>query len=474
MKKEELNMDKKFRDKLEGFSAEPPSHVWDNIQRQLASKRKNRRLVLLRWIAAAAVVLLAFLAGWYFNEKSDKVIPSRVENKLAPIEKIMPQPENNVTKQQQNDQNKQDNKITGNEVTTESVFSVANKTEQAVRAATKSETVTTMPENVQKEHAGELLFQKIKMSFLDSKLASLSVRLPKVSLKQKEETQEDLLSESEKLLVAENVKQYSESAERKGNWKMGLEVSPGYASQVASYTDSYAQDMTYSGSDGSNNVGGGLSVQYKTGKKWSIESGIYYAQNGQRSSNTPEADYYDSVAGSAFDTEKSYFNTAVNLVNGQLAMNSTAGVIEFSGTPKGAELATIVEDSYSGSNTLITSSEFSQVFDFLEIPLYVRYDIIDAKFGLQIMGGINAGIVTGNNVYMESQYGTQNVGKTKDISTLNLSGTLGLGLSYDLSKHISMAIEPRLNYYLNSINNNPDVDFRPYRIGFYTGVYYQF
>ena len=232
--------------------------------------------------------------------------------------------------------------------------------------------------------------------------------------------------------------------------------------------------MTYSGSEGNRNVGGGFSVQYKTGKKWSVESGIYYAQNGQRSSNAPEADYYYSLAGPALETEKSYFNTAVNLVNGQMAMNSTAGVIEFSGTPRGAELAANVDGSYSRSNTLLTSSEFSQVFDFVEIPLYVRYDLIDAKFGVQVLGGISAGIVAGNNVFMENNYGTQNVGKTKDISTLNLSGTIGFGLNYGLSQHISMAVEPRLNYYLNSINKNPDVVFRPYRVSVYTGLYYQF
>lgn len=162
------------------------------------------------------------------------------------------------------------------------------------------------------------------------------------------------------------------------------------------------------------------------------------------------------------------------MVDGQMAMNSTAGVIEFSGTPRGTEVATGVEDLYGGSNTLLTNSEFSQVFDFIEIPLYVRYNILDAKIGVQIMGGLNAGIIAGNNVFMENRFGTQNVGKTQDISTLNISGTVGFGLNYDISRRISMAVEPRLNYYLNSINQNPDVMFRPYRIGVYTGLYYQF
>lgn len=469
MKKENLNMDKTFRDKLEGFSAEPPSHVWDNIQGQLAAQRKSRRLVYVRWIAAAAVVILAFVAGWYFNEKSESVIPSRVEIPTSSFNETTPQPENNVKGQLLNKQNSETIKGTA---LADVTLSDAEKTTQQEPA--NIHLSSTTQESVQPENVSENSFVKISMNFLNRKMASLALEQPKPVLKKQKETSVDQLSETEKMLIAENAKRYAEPKDKEGSWKMGLSVSPGYASQVTSHTDNYAQNMTYSGSDGNSNVSGGFSVQYKTGKKWSIESGVYYAQNGQRSSNAPEATYYSVTNAPSFDTEKSYFNTAVNLVNGQMAMNSTAGVIEFSGTPRGAELVTSVEDSYRGSNTLLTSSEFSQVFDFVEIPLYVRYDVIDSKIGVQVMGGINAGIVAGNNVFMENNYGTQNVGKTQDITTVNLSGTIGFGINYDISKHISMAVEPRLNYYLNSINKNPDVVFRPYRIGVYTGVYYQF
>ena len=90
------------------------------------------------------------------------------------------------------------------------------------------------------------------------------------------------------------------------------------------------------------------------------------------------------------------------------------------------------------------------------------------------MGGINAGLVVGNNAYIDNSYGLQNIGETEDISTLNLAGTIGVGLNYTLGKHISMAVEPRLNYYFNSINDNPEVVFIPYRIGVFTGLYYEF
>ena len=143
--------------------------------------------------------------------------------------------------------------------------------------------------------------------------------------------------------------------------------------------------------------------------------------------------------------------------------------------PKGAVVATNAESANAGyDNTLTSSGEFSQVFQFVEVPLYLRYSVLDKRFGIEIMGGLNAGMVVGNAAYINNEYGKQNIGSTEDISTMNLSGTVGVGMNYALGKQFSLALEPRLNYYLNSINSNPDVDFRPYRVGIFTGVYYEF
>lgn len=464
-------MDKTFRNKLEGFSAEPPSHLWNNIQEQLALLQRKRRLAYTRWIAAAAVVILAFMAGWYVNEKSGKVLPNAAENQVAPAQKTMPQHENNVTQQSQTDSL---NETMG---TGKSALAAGNATKTKTQ---ETSTAKTSVGNSEKNQPGTGVIatfsEKFSMKKIDSKLATIQGWQPKLSLeKGKEEIiTADQLTETEKALVAENAKRYSEPSKEEKYWKMGLAVSPGYASHVTSHSGSYAQNMTYSNTEGSGNISGGFSVQYQTGKKWSVESGIYYAKDGQRSSNSPPAEKFYSVAPAMAMAEKSYFNTAVNMVGGQLAMNSTAGVIQFSETPRGVEMATNVEDSYNGATTLLTSGEFAQVFDFIEIPLYLRYNVIDSKIDVAVLGGFNAGIVAGNNVIMENRFGMQNVGKTQDISTLNVSGTIGFGLNYSLSQRISLAVEPRLSYYLNSINKNPDVTFRPYRVGVYTGIYYQF
>jgi hypothetical protein len=72
--KDERNTDDIIREKLENFQATPPPHIWNNVQLQLAAGRRRNRMVYMSWISAAAIVVLAFLAGWYFNEnlKDDK------------------------------------------------------------------------------------------------------------------------------------------------------------------------------------------------------------------------------------------------------------------------------------------------------------------------------------------------------------------------------------------------------------------
>ena len=116
---------------------------------------------------------------------------------------------------------------------------------------------------------------------------------------------------------------------------MGMYVAPGYSSYSVNHSESYSKNMTYSGSDGNSNVSGGVSLQYKTSKRWIVESGVYYAQNGQESDNSMHLfAYKDELVASP--GSNSYFSNEVRVENNNLEMNSTAGVIQFSVTPKGA------------------------------------------------------------------------------------------------------------------------------------------
>lgn len=466
MNKKEFNIDKVVREKLEDFSPAPPPHMWDNIRGQMVAQQKMKRLAYYRWVAAAAVIVIAFLAGWYLSEQSGSIQPPVAENEQImpeihqqetvsnPVaETVEPQFENEVENQVQTNlyaqnlsEQKNKNTINTPEIRGKAIIS-----------------------NEHMERTGMRLIQKIGFHFNKEEITGWLAENPAIS------TNEEY-TDFDRMLLAENAKKYAATLTSESGWKLGVQVSPGYSSQTTNHSENYSRSMTYSEPGGNGNMGGGISVQYKTGKKWSIESGVYYAQNGQRSNNSPN---WLAQNNSGYYSDKNlFFNTPVEVSysssSRQMVMNSVAGVVEFSGTPAGAELVANLDQASERGNVLLTNGEFSQVFNFIEIPLYARYTLIDSKMDVQLMGGLNAGIVAGNNAYIENQFGLQNVGKTQDISTLNLSGTVGVGLSYPMGKHISLAVEPRMSYYLNSINHNPDVKFRPYRVGFFTGLYYEF
>ncbi len=477
MKEELNNMDKIFREKLEDFPVEPPAFVWDNIQTNLSGIRRRKRMAWYSWSAVAALLLLAFIAGWYFNESADRATPQVAETEqVVPVEKNTP--EKQIASVPEND----DVQVGKESLENDNFLADSNNRETAPQRPEEnkfdSEAESENVAGTEMPHENEAVV-----------LASLSIIPPKETADIEWAEGEQNLTQKEKIRIApandlfsweqkvihENAQQFSGSAQNNTGWKFGLNVAPGYSSYSARHGSAYSSNMTYEANEGNANLSGGLSVQYKTGKRISIESGVYYAQNGQQTGSSPQLFGNRAEMDYAFaPADKNYFNTAVNLAGNRMAMNSTAGIIEFKGVPQGAEIAANLENSGTYSNSLLTSGELSQVFDFVEIPLYLRYLLIDSKMDVELVGGVNAGVVVGNNAFIDNEFGVQNIGKTQDISTVNVSGTVGVGLNYALGKNLSVAVEPRVNYYLNSINRNPEVDFRPYRVGVYTGLYYEF
>ncbi|MFW5773720.1 MAG: outer membrane beta-barrel protein [Tangfeifania sp.] len=460
-------MDKALREKLDGFNAEPPAHLWDGIQGELAAQRRGKRMTWYSWAAVAALLVLAFLAGWYFSsdttmQPAGEMAQTENSQKQEPV----PQIDELIIPSQSGQQ-----KIEDNNQAAQLADAIRAKTADSEPADVAGQTGEKYSET-EKIPARSLLAD---LEFIDKIEAGIQKKTEKPAVQLKQKTGEIFwLSDSERKLIAENASISRENRVQGKGWKMGVNVAPAYSSFTSGHSENYALDMAYSASEGSGNVGAGFSVQYQTGKRWSIESGVHYAKSGQKSQNSYELFARNNSTGFGnFNSDLAYAPVKT-LAVGQMAMNSTAGVIAFDKLPPGTEVVASPESETSFSNALLSRGEFSQVFDFIEIPLYLRYKIIDSKMDVDVLGGVNAGLVVGNNAFLDNQYGVQNIGKTEDVSALNMSGTVGIGVNYALGKHFSLAMEPRLNYYLNSINQNPEVDFRPYRIGVYTGLYYDF
>jgi hypothetical protein len=453
MRKGEERMDELLRKRLEQFSAEPPERVWQGIRTGIGPAGARGKLVYIRWSAAAAVLLLALISGLLFIDRSGELQPSFSEQNRQTIENdvepsVPSSPENSA-----------------------GIAQIA-KPEPGIH----NDVLTVKIDQVIIDADSDR--QQITLPVLKAIRSLLDYNAPAPGLQfagNVETISADNLSEADKLILAGNLSR-SSGGQNVGDaaWKVGVHVSPGVSSHTASYSSQYAGNMTYAEDDMQASIGGGFSVQYKAASRWRVETGMYYSKTGGSSGNSVQLNGIRADYSSLSSSAEKYFNTGVSLDDGQMAMNSTAGVIKFSRTPSNAELVSMPETTADRSTAMLTPGEFSQVFNYVEIPLFARYQLVDARFGVELMGGLSTNLIIGNNVYMDSNSGRELVGSTQDINTVNFSGTAGVGLIYALGKNLSMSVEPRLSYYLNSINHSGDVNFKPWRIGVFTGLSYEF
>jgi hypothetical protein len=170
--------------------------------------------------------------------------------------------------------------------------------------------------------------------------------------------------------------------------------------------------MSYSTNKGQPNLSSGISLEYKAHKKWSIQSGVYMAQLEQSSSNVPSSKLYD-LAG--LDYATNLVTTAVTQKSNSAYMNAVAGVVEFSSLPENSNVVSSITNEYYGTNStlLMSASDFSQNFEYVEVPLMVSYAVIDSKLGLQLTGGVSTNFLVGNRVYVENESGRDRLEKRR-------------------------------------------------------------
>ena len=469
--KKDKNLDELFRDKLLNYEQEPPAYLLENILSGVAGARRKRKLIYWRVAGVAAALLLAFVAGWQLNngdglemnptvdvsKSSAPEVPS--ETKIQ-VEKVKPTSETIPAVSQF--------------AAIESNSQIRNDQSKSIAGRSKSETIALANESFPVATNSESLLLK-PLKSLYRQIYSESKNSNTLQTRKASKNSFDLAEKSIDQQIMEQNKQMlavESKSKEKVRWLVGAQVSPEYSNARGSQSQVYASNMLNASSN-LVDLGGGISVEYKKGKRWSLQSGVYYSGLGQSSGNSSNSggkDLQYAVNGS------NYFNTVVNLdaSSNRMSLNSNAGVIELKKVPSGMVLGTSLDDKTLASSVIVSPTNFIQNFEYIEIPLYLRYTLIDARFDVVMLGGFSSNVLVGNQIFVEDNSGKSLVGKTKDMEALNYSGTLGMGFKYGLSKRIFLNVEPRIKYYLNSLNSNSSVTYKPYTFGVFTGLSYEF
>ena len=212
---------------------------------------------------------------------------------------------------------------------------------------------------------------------------------------------------------------------------------------------------------------GGISLSYRAFKRLSIQTGVLYTQMGQSINDVTPVNYLWGAVSSNNQYTKNFVRTSSGSVsvvsNLKSDVNSTYSSY-FNSEPMAINTPT--------SST--TKYQLIERIDYLEIPLTVRYKVIDRKISFQVLGGMSANVLLDTNVFIDNGSEALKSGTILMARPVNYSSTLGLGIEYLLKKNLSIALEPTFKYYLQSYTTNSKIGTNPYAIGIFTGAVYRF
>ena len=216
----------------------------------------------------------------------------------------------------------------------------------------------------------------------------------------------------------------------------------------------------------------GIAVSYRIFNRLSIQTGISYSQTGQSINNvTPVTNMYAAVS-----SNNSYTKNFVKTSSGSVAITSnlksdvnTTYSSYFNDEP--------LENSAAASNSNISSFvkyRLIERVDYLEIPIMLRYTVIDRKLQLYVLGGMSANVLLGTKVFVDNGDELVKNGIIVMARPVNHSSTVGLGIGYKIFNNMSIGFEPLFKYYMHSYTTGSPIKSNPYAFGISTSLMYNF
>ncbi|WP_324024670.1 outer membrane beta-barrel protein [Maribacter sp. BPC-D8] len=502
------NIDEFFRDKLSDFKQTPDNKVWRAIDASL-NKRKKKRIIPLWWSfggIAAAIMIGLLVFNPFTEEHTTKEILVDTENESKTIIDIQPTTEteifidsidtttNAVVEQNiasDSEINGTENKALNNQQESNKIAAQKTKNSYNKNIEPEKDAIAEYNKNASENSnsTNEALLAQNRLTkgvgSSDSKNTSISNQNTEESIATTnkdsdthldynlsksentiaensniEEVTEEL--ESNKKSIFEEIEDQEELKKKKvasNRWSAGPNVAPVYFNAIGEGSP-VNSIFSPNAKSGNVNMSYGVSVAYAVTKKLTIRSGINKVDYG-------------------YDTEDVAFSSSSILASntGQL---STIDYAETSNTLTiSSKIVTSDKFSTISSALDVTAKSpsrdgyMSQQFGYLELPVELNYALIDKKFGINLIGGVSSLFLIDNAVSLTSGELTTEIGEANNINDLNFSANMGLGLNYNFSQKVKFNIEPIFKYQLNTFS---DVNgtFRPYSVGVYSGLTFQF
>ncbi len=518
--KEKKHIDQLFKERFKNFEATPSPQVWDQIQAKLKEEKKDRKVIPL-WIklggVAALVALMLTVGNSVFGpsnttpsitEENTEINSQDSQNNNIINEnnikesEVVSEDNNSIKDAINNSSNekeiKKDSQIqkvhknatnseteiafekdtkTGtdkNENNSESIIKdPANKTSKvnsAVALHDKNNNISDSPNNTEKTVEESLINKEKPIPVINEKEAVVeneindqkNVTKITPSETDKNETNVAVTEETNKRSIFDAIKETNEeeaivvTSDNKpdNHWEITPNVGPVYYNTLS---DGSSIDPSFSDNpkSGDLNITYGVHVSYNLNNRISVRSGLSnvnlsYATTGIELGNGPVSAALVSV-----DYRKED-NVLITVDKGDLNNQIQEG-----------EFGTITPKSTSGEPSL------NQKISYYEVPLELKYAVLNKKFGVNLIGGFSTLFLGENEIFVEAGDFNETLGEANNLSTLSFTTNIGLGLNYSFSKKLMFNVEPMFKYQLNPYTES-SVDFKPYYIGIYTGLSFKF
>ena len=474
-----------LKDRLGDFRADPPESVWSAISARLGNAGRRRRIILA--LSAAATIALALTLGLHFL---DRGLPGPVEtvqlernstgDEISPPDPGMVTPDpgmvtpdpgmvpsGDISPSEATSPSEAispSGEVSPREAIAHSGAGSLSESEAQSAAGTSSEAAPGIPDLPGTADQSGTGGRTVIATLTDE---SEQGPEPKEAGTTADTTMPARLLAREEVPVDD----FGGSGREKGKakWAVGAALSPIY-----SYRDAEKQLMTATGDHESGIISyaGGIRVSYRPLSRLAFETGVLFNKMGIAVS-APGIQMFKKSFDFAPLREETYSSNILAVSNSVGNIVSESGDI-YVNNYKVNEFYAMNASLDNMVETVYADEGIRQNLDYLEVPFNMRYSVIDGDLEVQLVGGMSTNFLVNSSVTMPTSGGQVEIGYLTNIRTVNYSGNAGVGVIYHLLDHLSLSLEPRFRYFINSINDETLPSTRPYTFGVYTGLNYRF
>ena len=251
-------------------------------------------------------------------------------------------------------------------------------------------------------------------------------------------------------LLKKNEEEEHTIAEAKMNrWQITSNVAPIYFSSTSNGSPIDAQFAENSKSY-ENNLSFGVGINYAVNKKISVRTGVNKFTLG-------------------YSTNDVVFFAAMDRVSfGSVASSNAGSTIQVISQNNSEALRPFDNGVQNTKEGIMT-----QRMGYFEVPVEMSYKLVDKKFGINLIGGMSTLFLNENEVSVSSSTMSASLGKAKNLNDVHFSTNVGVGFKYRFWKSFEANFEPMFKYQINTFNKDAG-NFKPYFIGLYSGVSFNF